>query len=304
MSYRLDRLVAAVHSPFGENGELHTPAVEAQAHRLLQTGVHGVFACGTTGECSSMTNGERIALAQTWCQVARGTKLEVVVHVGGSCQKDSIELARAAEKAGAHALAAVSPSYLKPGTVDDLIDFLTPVAAAAPSLPFYFYDIPPLTGVHLSMVAFLEKAPQKIPQLAGLKYSNPDLPQLIECLNGNEGAFEVLFGIDEALLAVLALGVKGAVGSSYNFAAPIYHRLIAAFFQGDLETARKEQAQSVRLVRLLGRFGYLAGAKHIMGLLGAPVGEVRAPVRGLSNESKKSLERELHETGLFHAIQK
>lgn len=303
MHYRLEGLVAAVHSPFTTDGSLDLSAVEAQASRLSATGAVAAFVCGTTGECSSMTTAERISLTDAWVRTTRGTSLKVVAHVGSACQSDAVVLARSAQKSGAHALSAVAPSYLKPASVGDLIGFMAPVAAAAPDLPFYYYDIPPLTGVSLGMVAFLDHALEQIPQLAGIKYSNPDLPQLLECLAHSSGAFDILFGIDEALLASLALGVRGAVGSSYNFAAPIYNRLIASFKRGDLPSARMEQALSVRLIRLLARHGYMAAAKHLMALLGAPVGPVRPPLGSLAEKAKTEIERELHETGLWQAIQ-
>lgn len=303
MHHRLEGLVAAVHSPFDSQGLLNPQAVEAQASRLLSSGVAAAFVCGTTGESSSLSVGERIALTDSWARVAKGTTLKIVAHVGTTCQADAIALARAARKSGAHAISAVAPSYLKPASVDDLIGFLAPVAAAAHDLPFYFYDIPALTGVSLGMVPFLDKAPAKIPQLAGIKYTNSDLPQLLECLTHSSGSFDILFGIDEALLPSLALGIRGAVGSSYNFAAPIYNRLIAAFQKGDLATARLEQERSVRIIRLLARHGYMAAAKHVMDLLGAPVGTVRSPLRPLDSEAKSGIERGLRETDLWTAIQ-
>jgi len=290
---RLRGLVAATHTPFAPDGRLDLTAVPRQADHLVASGVRAVFVGGTTGESASLTTDERLALTRRWGEVVRGTPLRLVVHVGHNCQSDAVAVAQAASQAGAHATSAVAPSYFKPATVADLVDFLAPVAAAAPALPFYFYDIPTMTGVALSMVEFLDRAPKRLPTLAGLKYTNADAVQLQECLRFGDGAFDVLFGMDEALLAALALGVEGAVGSSYNFAAPLYLRVIAAFQRGDWPTARAEQARSIRLIRLLGRFGYLAASKHVMGLLGVPVGRVRPPLRELTDDDRSALEREL-----------
>jgi N-acetylneuraminate lyase len=87
----------------------------------------------------------------------------------------------------------------------------------------------------------------------------------------------------------VALGVRGAVGTTYNFAAPLYHRVLAAFEAGDLATARREQARSVELVRLLQGFGFLPAAKALMGLLGIDCGPVRAPLRPLGEEEVSRL---------------
>ena len=104
-----------------------------------------------------------------------------------------------------------------------------PAYAPAPGVPFYFYDIPSMTGVRFSMPDFLDVAVTRIPTLAGLKFSNPDLMSFQRCLHSQGGRFDVPFGMDEFLLAALAVGGIGGVGSSYNFAAPIYRRMIAAF---------------------------------------------------------------------------
>ena len=134
-----------------------------------------------------------------------------------------------------------------------------PIAAEAEPLPFYFYDIPGMTGVRLRMSEFLYQARFRIPTLCGLKYSNDDLLELQECVRLDHGAFDVLFGSDECLLAGLCLGIRGAVGSTYNFAAPVYQRLIKAFEKHDLETARAASGQVDRpdqdpgRVRLPGR---------------------------------------------------
>src|SRR5207253_6272092 len=92
-----------------------------------------------------------------------------------------------------------------------------------------------------------------------------------------------VFGYDELLLAGLTLGVRGAVGSTYNFAAPLYQRLIAAFERGDLTTARSAQLESVRMIRVLQEFGFSRASKAMMGLLGVDCGPVRLPLKPMAD---------------------
>src|SRR5712675_1058537 len=103
------------------------------------------------------------------------------------------------------------------------------------------------------------------------------------CLHAEGGRFDIPWGTDEYLLAALAVGATGAVGSTYNFAAPLYHRLMAAFARGDLAAARAEQYRSVQLVGVLIEFGFLAASKAVMGLLGIDVGPARLPHANLTN---------------------
>jgi N-acetylneuraminate lyase len=300
---RYKGLVAAVHTPFHLDGALNLDVIPRQAEHLLATGVRAAFVGGSTGESHSLTVEERIALTRRWTEVARGTSLSVIAHIGCNCQADVVTLAREAARSGVEAISALAPSYFKPSSVDDLITFLAAPAKSAGDLPFYFYDIPSMTGVTLSMVKFLTDAPARIPNLAGIKYTNMDAIQFQECARFRDGAFDILWGTDETLLAALALGAEGAVGSSYNFAAPIYHRVIAAFDRGDWPAARQAQADSIAVIRLLQRYSYLPAAKYVMTLLGVPVGPARSPLPGLGDAQKQDLERELKESGLWSAIQ-
>ena len=85
------------------------------------------------------------------------------------------------------AVSALAPSYFKPSTLDLLIASCAKIASAAPDLPFYYYDIPVLTGVNFSMPDFLAAAPARIPNFAGIKFTNPNLMMYLECLRADGG---------------------------------------------------------------------------------------------------------------------
>lgn len=299
---RLRGLVAATHTPFHADGSLNLDIVEKQAVHLLANDVSAVFIGGTTGECSSLSLDERRLLAKCWMEVARGTAMRVVVHVGSNALTDARELAADAQQLGAHAIAALAPSYFKPRSLEALIACAADIAAAAPETPFYFYDIPSMTGVSFPMADFLAQAREKIPTLAGLKFTNPDLMSFQLCLRADGGAWDVPFGCDEFLLAALSLGATGAVGSTYNFAAPIYNRLMRAFAAGDLAAARTEQFRSVQLVQLLAGAGFMGAAKAVMGMLGVEVGPARLPNTTPSPAQIRKLRGDLEAMGFFDWI--
>jgi N-acetylneuraminate lyase len=301
---RLLGLVAATHSPFHADGSLNLSAVERQAAHLLASGVETAFVCGSTGESHSLRVEERLALAERWTAVARGTGLRVVVHVGSNCLADARVLAAQAQELGVAAIAALTPSYFKPRSLEALVACCKEIAGAAPGLPFYFYDIPMMTGVQFSMPDFLAVAADRVPTLAGIKFTNSDLMSYQRCLRAGDGRFDIPWGVDEYLLAALALGAKGAVGSSYNFAAPIYRRVIDAFGRGDMEAARAEQLRSVRLITLLAQHGYMAAAKAVMGFLGVDVGPARLPNANLGTEEARTLRKDLEELGFFEWVRR
>lgn len=298
-THPLHGLVAATHTPFHADGSLNLEPVEQQAAHLLKNGVTTVFIGGSTGESSSLTLDERRALAQRWSEVVKGTPMRVVVHVGSNCIADARALAAQAQQLGAVAISALAPSYFKPRSLEALVACCTEIAAAAPETPFYFYDIPALTGVSLSMPDFLAIARDRIPTLAGLKFTNPDLMSYQFCLRADGGAWDLPFGVDEHLLGALAMGARGAVGSGFNFAAPIYSGLLAAFARGDLAAAREQQFRGVRLIQTLASYGYMGAAKALMGMLGVDVGPARLPNNTLSAEQVSKLRSELEEMGFF-----
>jgi len=295
-------LVAATHTPFHADGSLNLAVVEKQAAGLLDQGIAAVFIGGSTGESHSLNVDERRQLTARWLDVSRGTPLRVVVHVGSNCVTDAASLAAQAQQLGAAAIAALAPSYFKPRGLDALVDCCQAIANAATETPFYFYDIPALTGVNFSMPEFLEKARGRIGNFAGIKFTNSDLMAYQLCLRAAGGKYDILWGLDECLLAALAVGARGGVGSSYNFAAPLYQRMLQRFAEGNLEAAREEQFRSVRLIRLLAGYGYIGAAKAVMSMLGVDVGPARLPNGNPRPEQTARLRSELEQLGFFEWI--
>lgn len=289
MADRNRGLIAAVHTPFFTDGRLNLDAVAAQAELLQRAGVAGVFVAGTTGESHSLTVEERMLLATRWVDAAAGTPLKVIVHVGHNCLADAVALAKHVAQIGCDGISALAPMYFKPPGVDELVGCCAAIAGAAPELPFYYYHIPSMTGVALSMPKLIEQARQRIPNWAGLKYSSNDLVQLQECLAVGGEEMEFFFGSDEMLLAAMALGVQSAVGSTYNFATPLYRQMLDAWQAGDQATARRLQHQSVVLVRTLEPYGFLAASKVAMRMLGVNCGPVRLPLANLTEQAEAEL---------------
>jgi N-acetylneuraminate lyase len=295
---KLSGLVAAPYVALHPDSSLNLGLIEAQARSLAASGVSGAFVCGTTGEGVSLTTAERMAVAAEWCRVA-GPDLRVIVHVGHTALGECQALAAHAQKIGAAGISNCAPFFFKPGHLDELVDFCAGVAGAAPSLPYYYYQIPSMTGVQLPAADFLRAADAKIPNLAGVKFTFENLMDFAECVRLEDGRFEIVFGRDEMLLSALALGAKGAIGSTYNFAAPVYLRILKAFAAGDLETARTEQARANAMVSLMVRFGGTTAGKSIMRMIGLDCGPVRLPLRPLSEAQETELRRGLEGAGFF-----
>lgn len=298
MTARLGGLVAAPFTPFHADGSVNLGLIESCVHALAANGVRGAFVCGTTGESLSLTVHERRQVAERWTAAAPDG-FAVVIHVGHTCLADARALAAHAQAIGARAIGAMPPCFFRPASVDDLVACCADVAAAAPDTPFYYYHLPSMTGVAFPMIDFLRAAADRIPTLAGIKFTYEDLSDFGQCLEFQDRRFDLLFGRDEALLAGLALGATGAIGSTYNLAAPLYLRLIAAFEAGDLAAARADQERARQSIALLLRAGGLRAFKACMKLIGLDCGPVRPPLRPLSDAQTEALRAGLARLGFF-----
>ncbi len=298
---RLTGLVAATFTPMHGDGSLHLDAVPAIVDHLCRWNVAGLYVVGSTGEGVSLSSSERKAAVEAFVQATAG-RVPVIVQVGHNSVAEARDIAAHAERAGATAVSATPPSYFKPGTVEVLVDTMAQIAGAAPSLPFYYYHIPHVTGVRFDMIEVLGAASAVIPTLAGAKFTSPALDELLICTRFQSQAFEIFNGFDELLLPALAIGVRGAVGSTYNFAAPIYHRVMEAWAQGDLEEARLWQSRAIAVIRcVVGRHGP-SGQKAVMKLIGVDCGPARLPLPQLDSGQVDLLQKELQALGFFEWI--
>lgn len=291
-------MIAAPFTPMDGDGALDIAKIPDMVKMLAANGIKGIFICGSTGEGPSLTTKERKVLAEAFVKTAEG-KLAVFVHVGHNSLREAKELAAHAQDIGADYISATPPAYFKIDSVDTLIRCLAEIASGAPELPLYYYHIPSLTGAGLDMVALLDQAENALPTLAGIKYTTPLIYEYQACLNHADGKYQVLYGSDEMLLSALATGASGFIGSTYNFAAPLYHDLVEAFNRGDMEKARALQLKSVELVRIIVKYGGLRAQKAIMQLAGIDCGPVRLPLRPLSGQELRAMEKGLRELGFF-----
>ena len=213
---RLKGLIAASFTPMDAQGKINLSVIDKYADLMAKSDMTGVFVCGTTGESQSLTTHERKNILEQWVKSSNG-RFKVIAHVGSNSQVEAIELARHAAETGADAIAAMAPCFFKPETVKDLIDFFTPIANSAEELPFYYYNMPSMTGVFLPVATFLTEGKKVMPNLVGTKFTHNNLMEMGECLTLNNGEFEVLHGYDEILISGLAFGAVAGVGSTYNY---------------------------------------------------------------------------------------
>ena len=268
-----------------------------QAAFLAANGIRTVFVTGTTGECHSLTGEERVAIYDAWADAAPAHGLAVIGHVGGNSIEDACMLARRARDHRFAAISTLPPSYFKPASLGDLVDWCARIAAEAADLPFYYYDIPSMSGVSFPIEQLLIEAPPRIRNFAGVKFTNLDLVSYRRSLDVAGDRFDLPWGTDEALLAALATGARGAVGSTYNWAPKLYVNLIDAFTRGDVVEARRLQSISIAMIDAIAATGFMGTAKALMCRLGVPVGPARTPLSNPSPAQIDALRSRLNDLG-------
>lgn len=299
---KIEGLITAVFTPFTETGDINLEAVPEYAMKLKQQGVAGVFVNGSSGEGMLLTNEERKAVAEAWVPYD-DEDFKVIIHVGSTSVRSSMDLAAHGQSIGAYAVACMAPSFFASSDVDVIIDYCRQVASSASDIPFYYYHLPGITGSHIKVHKFLEKGSEVIPNLVGVKYTHNDFMDMHQCLALHEGRFDVLHGHDEVLINGLVLGVKGAIGTTYNFIPGLYIKLMEAYKNNDPILARHYQMKAIRVVEVMLRYvNAVVGGKAIMKLSGVDCGPCRNPLRNLTGRELRDLERDLTEVGFFELL--
>lgn len=295
---KLEGLIAAPFTPMDEDGNLNLAIIPSYYELLKRNKIIAAFINGSTGEGVSQTMNEKKSVINRWAKVVQNDKnFNVITLVGGTCIREAVELAQYARESGLYGVALTAPFYFKPAGVKELAACCNYVAASVPDMPFYYYHIPVLNGVNLPMTALLKEIDGKIKNFAGIKYTHEDFMDFASCLNYKDGKFDMLWGRDENILSALVLGAKGAVGSTYNYAAPLYHELIAAFERNDLLEAQQLQQKAIEMIELLGNYGGIATGKSYMKLIGMNCGKFRLPVKNMTEEQFVLFQREVEALG-------
>ncbi|XP_077188717.1 N-acetylneuraminate lyase isoform X3 [Paroedura picta] len=212
---------------------------------------------------------------------------QIIIHVGALSLPESKGLAKHAAEIGADGIAVIAPSFFKQVNKDGLVAFLRDVASEAPSIPFYYYHIPPLTGIKICVEELLDGMIEQIPTFQGVKFSDKDLLDFGRCVKkNNQGPLVLLYGVDEQLLSALIMGADGAVGSTYNYLGKASNLLLEAFSNGDHFLAQKYQFSIQEFLGFVIAQGFgVAQTKAVMTLVsGIPMGPPRLPLSSASEE--------------------
>lgn len=278
MAKEIKGIIVPIVTPFNIDESLNEDALRAIVNYLIGKGVHGLFPCGSQGEFFVLTTDEKKRVMDLVIEESAGRTL-VMPGTGAVTTRESIELTRHAERAGADAVSVITPYFIQP-SADELRAHFVSIAASV-SIPVLAYNNPGRTGVSLTPAVAAAVAGE-VRNFCGIKDSSGDLTNTMDYIGQCPPTFRTFIGRDTLIYAALCCGCAGAVAATANVAPELVVGIYEAFVAGDdaLALDRQRQLAPLRHAFALGSFPVVV--KEAMELIGIPAGPCRAPIAPLA----------------------
>lgn len=286
-------IIPAVVTPMTESGEINEQALGTIVDYLIERGVHGIFALGTTGEFWALSRAEKERMCRLTVEIVQG-RVPVCLGTCSNYTGEAIELAQCAREAGADFVSILSPFFVTPNE-DELFDHYAAVAEAV-DIPIMLYSNPQRTHVPMP-TSLVERLAATYPNIVGIKDSSGDLTQTMDYIAACPEDFSVMCGRDSIILSVLQNGGAGAVAASANAVPDLVVGIYDSFTKGDLERARELQFKLLTLRKAFTLGTFPAIIKAAMNLIGLPAGATRGPVGPMSEANLEKLRNILADMG-------
>ena len=257
--------------------------------------VGGLYVCGSTGQGVHMSVAERKLVAENVLGQTRG-RVPVIVQVGCLALGDAIDLARHARESGADGISSILPPFYS--DCQSLHAYFEAIAASVPDLPF----LPYIAGGGIDAVALMREL-MRIPNVAGTKYTGPNMYEFRRIVELRGGDWAVFSGMDEQCVFAAMYGSSGNIGSTVNFMPGAYRRIHQCCQNGDLAGALELQIRANEVTAALLSVGFAGGLTEIMRMLGFDCGQPRLPGVSLSAAQREMLHSQLDATGFSELVE-
>ena len=288
-------IVPPIITPFTDDGKIDFPMLRKMTNHLIESGVHGVFPLGTTGEFYAFTTDEVREIFKAVKEEAAG---RVPVYGGANhiTTRGVIEILGVCEEVGVDAVSVLTPMFISQ-TQDELYTYYKKVAAAT-SLPIILYNNAPKTNVTIAPATAAKLA--EIDNIVGVKDSTGDMTNTAEYIRltrGNDN-FSVMMGRDTLIFAALCYGASGSIAATANVAPKLVASIYNKFMAGDMQGALDAQFELAPLRIACGMGTFPAVIKEGLVQQGINVGKCLEPIAELSPDEKEKLRAVLRNMGL------
>ena len=284
----------AIITPMYEDGSINFDELGRILEDQIAQGTDAIVICGTTGECSTMTDEEQLATIKfTVDTVAH--RIPVIAGAGSNDTDHGCALAAKSAACGADALLMVTPYYNKTSQAG-LVAHFTAMAEAG-GIPVILYHVPARTGLNIAPETAMELS--RHPLINGIKEASGNISQVakIAALCGDE--LNIYSGNDDQVVPLLSLGGKGVISVVSNVAPELVHDCCQAFFEGDTARACQLQLAMLPLSEALFCEVNPIPVKYAMNVLGWNAGGCRLPLVDPSEAHQKLIEETLNVAGLL-----
>ncbi|HTV74226.1 MAG TPA: 4-hydroxy-tetrahydrodipicolinate synthase [Candidatus Acidoferrales bacterium] len=281
----LGRLLTAMVTPFDQSGEVDLRAAAQIARYLVDEGNDGVVVAGSTGEGTSLSDDEKIALFAA-VKESLGSGGIVIAGTGNANTRGSVALSKRAAAVGVDALLLTVPAYCKP-TQEGMLAHFGAIADAT-NLPIVIYNIPSRTAANLLPATLFELA-RRHPTIVGVKESSGDLAQISAVVRGKREGFTVWGGDDYLCLPTLAVGGAGLVSVAGHLCARELRAMIDAYARGEVQHAQDLHLQLSPLIAALFTITSPIPVKWALSELGFRVGACRPPLSRITETAAAQL---------------
>ncbi len=287
MTHSISGILPATVTPFDDAGRFVPAVFERLLERLYDSGVHGVYVCGTTGEGMLQSLPQRQTIVERAVACTPRDR-HVVVHVGAASLDDALSLASHAAKAGAHAISSLPPLSGR-FAFSEVLSYYDALARGSelPLLVYYFPEISPSITSTEQLEALCA-----LPNVIGLKFTDFDLFRMAQVRGPGRSIFN---GRDEVLAAGLLMGANGGIGTFYNLVPELFVGIHAAAASGQWEEARVLQARVNTLIALTLQFPVFPAVKQMLAWTGLDCGACLPPRARLTSVQQGQLRERLIE---------
>jgi 4-hydroxy-tetrahydrodipicolinate synthase len=270
----LGRLITAMVTPFGKNGEVDYDQAKKLALALVKSGSEGLVLAGTTGESPTLLHKEEELKLFAEVKKAVGKKCSIIANTGSNSTAEAIESTQDAEKIGVDACLLVVPYYNKPSQ-EGLYQHFKAIAEST-KLPCILYNVPSRTITSLSAETTIRLS--KIPNIIGTKEACGNMDQISKIIKEAKPDFKVWSGNDGDTLPMLALGSYGVISVTSHLAGKQMSDMIYSFVKGDTKKAAELHMQLLPLFTSLFLVSNPQPVKYALNKIGFNVGKPRLPL--------------------------
>lgn len=285
----------AIATPFYDNGEVNYDSFAKMIEFQVENNVDAIIVCGTTGEASTLSHEEHLAVIKFCVEKVAG-RIPVIAGTGSNCTETAIYLSQEAEKYGVDGLLVVTPYYNK-ATQKGLYEHFKMIADSV-KVPIILYNIPGRTGVGMKPETIVSLC-NDVENIVGVKEASGNFSHIVELMAQAKGTVDVYSGNDDQIVPLLSLGGKGVISVLSNIAPQETHDLCQKFFDGDLQGSLDIQLKAQNLISALFCEVNPIPVKKALNLMGMEFGPMRRPLTEMEQANAERLEKEMRNFGIL-----